>query len=86
MARDGVVILGRGVTVLRYYVWAMSAPRVLWAHFMLCHFHSLTPSESTGVLWVLTRTHLCDDSPRQGGEPSQRQLVLWIVEWTGVCS
>ena len=34
--RDGVVILGRGVTVLRYHVWAMSAPRVLWAHFMLC--------------------------------------------------
>ena len=25
-ARDGVVILGRGVTVLRYPVWAMSAP------------------------------------------------------------
>ena len=28
-ARDGVVILGRGVTVLRCHVWAMSAP---WCH------------------------------------------------------
>ena len=28
----------------------------------------------TGVLWVLTGTHPCDDPPRQDGEPSERQL------------
>ena len=34
----------------------------------------------TGVLWVLTGTHPCDDPPRQdGGEPSERQLVLACV-------
>ena len=37
----------------------------------------------TGVLWVLTRTHPCDDPPRQDGEPSERQLVLacLLVRW-----
>ena len=33
VVHDGVVILGRGVTVLRYRVWAMSAPRVLLGSF-----------------------------------------------------
>ena len=37
----------------------------------------------TGVLWVLTRTHPCDDRPRQDGEPAERQLVLacLLVRW-----
>ena len=35
----------------------------------------------TGVLWVLTGTHRCDDPPRQDGEPSERQLVRCIVAW-----
>ena len=30
----------------------------------------------TGELGVLTGTHLCDDPPKQDGEPSVRQLVL----------
>ena len=34
----------------------------------------------TGVLWVLTGTHLCDDPPRQG-ESSERQLVQCVVAW-----
>ena len=78
-ARDGVVILGRGATVLRNRVWAMSAPS--------CHFGIISPCVMCAVgepptasslsgarvyLWVLTGTHPCDDSPRQGGEPSER--------------
>ena len=45
--------------------------------------HSLPTEMGTGVLWVLTRTHPCDDPPRQDGEPSERQLVLacWLVRW-----
>ena len=42
------------------------------------------PTEvGTGVLWVLTGTHPCDDPPRQDGEPSERQLVLacLLVRW-----
>ena len=35
----------------------------------------------TGVLWVLTGTHRCDDPPRQGGESSERQLVQCVVAW-----
>ena len=35
----------------------------------------------TGVLWVLTGTHRCDDPPRQDGKPSERQLVQCIVAW-----
>ena len=35
----------------------------------------------TVVLWVLTGTHRCDDSPKQGGEPSERQLVQCVVAW-----
>ena len=57
--------------------------------FRLCCWwatRSPSPFGSTGVLWVLTETHPCDDSPRQGGEPSERQLVLWNYEWTGACS
>ena len=34
-ARDGVVILGRGVTVLRYHVWAMSATSCQLGSFRL---------------------------------------------------
>ena len=30
----------------------------------------------TGVLWVWTGTHPCDDLPKQDGEPSERQLLL----------
>ena len=39
----------------------------------------------TGVLWVLTATHLCDDPPRQGGGSPERQLVpcvdciVWLL-------
>ena len=37
----------------------------------------------TGVLWVLTKTHLCDDPPRQGGGSPERQLVPCVdcIEW-----
>ena len=35
----------------------------------------------TGVLWVLTGTHRCDDPPKQGGESSERQLVQCVVAW-----
>ena len=30
----------------------------------------------TGVLWVLTGTHPCDDPPKQDGEPSVRGALL----------
>ena len=52
--------------------------RVIWADFLcyLCAVGELPTASSlfgsTSVLW--------------GGEPSERQLVLRIVEWTGVRS
>ena len=88
-ARDGVVILGRGVTVLRYHVWAMSAPSWHLGSFrlvslvLLVSYPQPPPFGEQGVLWVPTRvmTH-----PGKWGVPSERQLVLWIVVCTGVCS
>ena len=53
---------------------------VLWSWLAT---HSLPTEVGTGVLWVLTGTHPCDDAPRQVDEPSERQLVLvcLLVRW-----
>ena len=53
---------------------------VLWSWWAT---HSLPTEVGTGVLWVLTGTHPCDDPPRQDGEPSERQLLLacLLVRW-----
>ena len=47
------------------------------------HPTGLSTEVGTGVLWVLTGTHPCDDPPRQDGEPSERKLVLacLLVRW-----
>ena len=63
----------------------------VWAHclFLSCVVVVEPPTASrrdgTGVLWVLTGTHRCDDPPRQGGESSERQLVQCVVA-LGSCS
>ena len=59
----------------------------VWAHCLSlsCVVVVEPPTASrrngTGVLWVLTGTHRCDDPPTQDSEPSERQLVQCIVAW-----
>ena len=86
---------GRANLQLRYHDAIMfSRNRVngseriqVWAHCLSlsCVVVVEPPTASrrngTGVLWVLTGTHRCDDPPRQDGEPSERQLVQCIVAW-----
>ena len=69
-------------TVLRYHISAMSAPSCHLGSFRLVSLvllvsnHRLLPFGSAGVVWGLTGTNPCDDSPRHGGEPLERQIVL----------
>ena len=57
-------------------VWAR-----VWCLLCLCAVsHPQPPSfREHGVLWVSTGTHPYDDPPKQGGGPSERQLVPCAV-------
>ena len=54
-------------------------PEYLARDIVLCSWLVSEPptasrNNGTGVLWVLTGTHRCDDPPRQGGGSPERQL------------
>ena len=68
--------------LLRYHVDEIA----VWAHVLVlvvllcCEPPTASsPFGSTGVLWVSTTTHPYDDPPRQGGEPSESELVPCAV-------
>ena len=58
---------------LRYHV------EQIWVWVVLLSHPLLPTVVGTGVLWVLTGTHPCDDPPRHDGDPSKRQLVLCVI-------
>ena len=51
--------------------------RVLW---VCAELPTASRRNDTGELGVLSGTHLCDDSPRQGGEPSERYGSCSVVK------
>ena len=75
-----------GEPSLRYHVDTL----FFWAHLLsllrscgcsVVLSHPQPPLSGTGVLWVLTGIHLCDDPSRQGGGSPERQLVRCVVAW-----
>ena len=78
----GEILVGFAVCFKRGLIFIIASQATRWLCALALGRHLLRSHDgvvNTGVLWVLTRTHPCDDPPRQGGEPSERQLVQCVV-------